>query len=198
MVSETRVPPRVNVARDVLIGQLGFACFIALCVALHPGLVLKANEGGMSNYGVHVKTVLPYSIALGLPALTTFRAQHLLQPTNHRERTFRGLLRLYCALITLTLLTTYGYTLDTTLKDAHIVVGVAITLFETVASIWLYRALRQRPFVLVAQLAGAVLAVLTFVGVLHLLFLTQLMTGGAFAVLLVRASRTFARATPSQ
>jgi len=43
---------------------------------------------------------------------------------------------------------------------------------------------------------GFVLAVLTIVGALHVLFLTQVLTCGAFAVLLVRsASRLDARST---
>jgi hypothetical protein len=192
VVNVTPRPRQVDVARDVLVGQVSFAFLIAVCVALHPGLVLKSDEGGMSNYGVHLKTVLPYSLALGLPAVLTYRAQRFLHPKDERTRRLRTLMRVYSVLIALTLLTTYGYTLNSTLKVAHVAVGVAITVFETVASIWFYRTLRQLPLVRGVQLAGAVLAVVTFVGVVHLLFLTQLMTGGAYAVLLVRATRTLA------
>jgi membrane protein implicated in regulation of membrane protease activity len=39
------------------------------------------------------------------------------------------------------------------------------------------------------QYAGLVLAALTFFGVLHVLFLSQLVTGIAFAVLLVMGTR---------
>jgi hypothetical protein len=43
----------------VTYGQLLLAFFLALCVALHPGFVLKSDEGGMSNYGIHLKTFAP-------------------------------------------------------------------------------------------------------------------------------------------
>jgi hypothetical protein len=38
------------------------------------------------------------------------------------------------------------------------------------------------------EIVGFVLAVLTIVGALHVLFLTQVLTSGAFAVLLVRSA----------
>jgi hypothetical protein len=41
---------------------------------------------------------------------------------------------------------------------------------------------------LMVEIVGFVLAVLTFVGALHVLFLTQVLTSGAFAVLLVRSA----------
>jgi hypothetical protein len=58
---------------SVALGQVGFAFFLAICVAIHPGLVLKVNEGGMSNYGVHAKTAIPYTLALAMAAGLTAR-----------------------------------------------------------------------------------------------------------------------------
>jgi Domain of unknown function (DUF5009) len=196
-MSATAVPnderrgPRLPraVTRDVALGQLGFLFFLIVCVALHPGLVLKANEGGMSNYGVHLKTVFPYTLALLSPALFTQRAAARLHVMSPRQRRFRFLLLTYCVLITLTLLTTYGYTLDTVQKDVHIAVGVLIIVFESGASWWMYRALGRHRDVLVVQLLGLVLAALTFFGALHVLFLSQVVTGGAYAILLVATCR---------
>ncbi len=184
--------PRRTVVRDVTWGQIGFLGFIGVCVALHPGLVLKANEGGISNYGVHLKTALPFTLALLLPAALTFRAAGALRPATRTERHFRLLLRLYSGLIALTLASTYGYTLDRPQKIIHIAIGVVITLFESVASIWLYRVLRRLRWVLVVQLAGLLLAALTFFGALHLLFVTQVVSGGAYAALLVATARQIA------
>jgi hypothetical protein len=176
--------------RDVTLGQVSFAFFIAICVALHPGFVLKSNEGGLSNFGVHTKTVLPYSLALALAAGFSLRAASLLRGQTTSSLRVARLLRTYGALIVLTLVTTYGYTLNTGLKDLHVGVGVVITVFEFVASLWMYRELRSLHLVAVVELCGFVLAVLTFFGVLHVLFLTQLLIGGSFALFLVKATRT--------
>jgi hypothetical protein len=191
-MNEDRSLRQNTATRDLALGQIGFAFFIAICVALHPGLVLKANEGGMSNYGVHLKTAFPYTVALSLPTVLSFRAQSMLRPSDEASRTFRSLLRIYCVLIALTLLTTYAYTLDSVLKDVHDAVGIAITLFEAAASLWMYRRVRLT-FVLVVQLVGFVLAVLTFAGVVHVLFLTQLLVGVTYAIFLVRTARALTR-----
>ena len=184
--------PRRRVVRDVTWGQIGFGTFLIVCVALHPGLVLKANEGGMSNYGVHLKTVIPYTLALLCPAVLTYQAAGAMRPAGRTARDFRWLLRLYSGLIALTLASTYGYTLDRPQKIVHIAIGVAITVFESGASLWMYRVLKRLRGVLAVQLAGLALAALTFFGALHLLFLTQVVCGGAYAVLLVVTCREVA------
>ncbi len=184
--------PRRVMVQDVTWGQIGFGGFLAICVALHPGLVLKANEGGLSNYGVHLKTAIPYTLALLSPAALTYQAAQAFRPATRTERHFRVLLRLYSGLMALTLASTYGYTLDQPQKIIHIAIGVAITVFESLASLWMYRVLRRLRWVLVAQLAGLLVAALTFFGALHLLFLTQVVTGGAYAVLLVVTCREIA------
>lgn len=178
-----------DLAREVALGQVAFALLIALCVALHPGFVLKANEGGMSNYGVHAKTFLPYTVALLIPIVITVRVSRRATPNSPTARRFVALLRLYSALLFLILITTFPYTLDQGFKILHVVAGALIIIFESVASVWMYRAIRSRFFVLIVQLAGLVLATLTLLGALHVLFLSQLVTGVPFAVLLVRATR---------
>jgi hypothetical protein len=182
--------------KNVALGQISFLLFIAVCVALHPGFVLKANEGGMSNYGVHAKTVLPYTLALGLAGGLSLRATRTLHQSSIRLRHVRRLLNTYGALILLTLVTTYGYTLNTALKDLHIGVGILITVFEFVASLWIYRQLRSLRLVLVVAISGFALAVLTFFGALHVLFLTQLLFGGSFALLLVRFTQETTKSLP--
>jgi hypothetical protein len=79
--------------------------------------------------------------------------------------------------------------LNAALKYVHVAVGVAIIVFESAASLWMYRVLGSLGAVLLIQLLGFGLAVLTFFGALHTLFLSQILTGGAFAILLVRTCR---------
>jgi hypothetical protein len=178
-----------RLAREVAVGQIAFAFFISVCVALHPGLVLKVNEGGMSNYGVHAKTAAPYCVALLLPVVLSAHASRRAAPTTVTSRRFVVLLRTYSALLLLTLVTTFPYTLNAGFKDLHIGVGVLIIVFESAASLWMYREIRTLRAALILQLVGLVLAFLTFVGALHVLFLSQLVTGVPFAVLLVRTTR---------
>jgi hypothetical protein len=181
-----------RVLRDVAQSQIAFAFFIAICVALHPGEVLKANEGGLSNYGAHLKTVIPYTLALALASALSYRATRSLHPARIEARHFKVLLLAYSALTLLTLFTTYGYTLDIPERDLHVGVGALITVFEFAASLWMYVVVRRFVLVFLVSFVGFVLAALTFFGALHVLFLTQVLIGGAFAVLLIRTSREVA------
>jgi hypothetical protein len=180
--------------------QICFGFFIGVCVAIHPGLVLKGNEGGMSNYGIHIKTAIPYTLALGLASLLSDRGAVLLASSASSSPPFIRLAKTYSWLIALVLVSSYGYSLDVVLKDIHIATGIAITLFELAASLWMYRYLGRsaREMTLITvQVVGFVLAALTFVGALHVLFLTQILGGVSFALLMVRSARRVATsATP--
>jgi hypothetical protein len=183
-----------RVVRLVAVGQMGFAAGIALCVALRPHLVLHADEGGISNFGVHLETVVPYTVALGLPALLTFRASRHIAPSSPRLRTLLGG---YSVLILFTLLTTYTYKIDEPLKIIHVGVGALLTIFEMGSSWWMCRQTRALYGVLTLEFVGFVLAALTIVGVLHLLFVTQLMVGAPFALILIRTCGALASSTAS-
>jgi hypothetical protein len=173
------------VVREVAVGQIGFATGIVLCVALRPHLVLHANEGGISNFGVHRETVAPYTVALALPALLSYRAARLIASRTNL-RPLRIVLTGYSVLLLLTLLTTYTYKIDTPLKDVHVGAGALLTIFEMGSSMWMCARIRALFLVVTFEGAGFLLAVLTIVGVLHLLFVTQLVVGVAFALILVR------------
>lgn len=170
---------------DVALGQVGLAVLIAACVALRPGLVLRANEGGISNFGVHATTVVFYSLALGLPAVFSALAARRLGDTHDRVHQLRTTLLCYSALITLTLVSTYPYRLDAALTDLHDALGIILTVFESLVSVWMCHVLGRFRLVLAAQLAGLLLGGLTMIGVLHLLFVSEMISGFAYACLLV-------------
>ncbi len=183
-----------RVARWVATGQIGFAAGVGICVAVSPHLVLHANEGGISNFGVHAATVVPYSAALLVPAILTFRASRQVGSYSE-ERRLREILTVYSALLLLTLVTTYSYKIDTPLKIVHVGVGVVLTLFEMGSALWMSREIHALYGVVIVQFAGFILAALTIVGVLHLLFVTQLIVGLAFALVLVRTCQVLTTPT---
>jgi hypothetical protein len=176
-------------ATFVAVGQWGFAGGVALCVVLHPGFVLKANEGGVSNYGVHVKTAIPYYVALAVAAIGAYLAATHARDSTKLPPRLRALLLSYAVLIALTLASTVGYTLNKPQRDVHVGVGIALTVFEVVASLWMYGERRGDLGLVLLQLAGVVLAALTIVGVIRLLFVSEIVTGASFAILLFRTAR---------
>ena len=189
----------------VVRGEVYFLVLTGVSVALHPGYVLKRNEGGMSNYGLHLKTAWFYTLALALLALYSQRAASLYAHGDQRSRRLRVLLLSYSAVVFSVLLSTYFYTVNAALRDLHFSLGTALIVVVGVGSIWMYTlwppSLAVRVFLL-AQLLGDVLALLTVVGDLHVLFLTEMLSNIAFFALLVRTCRRVAlegdRSAPSQ
>jgi hypothetical protein len=173
-------------------GELLFLFFLAVSVALHPGFVLKSDEGGMSNYGLHVKTAVTYTLAIGLLALNNRYAASLYLGNDRRSRLLRFLLKSYCAVLLSVLFSTYFYTLNIGLKDLHFALGTLLIVVVGFGSLWMYQLWRvtvSASLLLVFQLAGDTLALLTVFGVVHVLFLAEMMSNVGFACLLIRTGR---------
>jgi len=190
---------RTRASSYIVYSQLSLLVFMSLCIALHPGLVLKWNEAGLSNYGIHIKTAIPYTFALGLCALFAMAAAQSLRAMGEAAKHMRNLLNVYGGLMLVSLLSTYGYTLNTGLKNVHIVLNIATALFQLSAALWMYGTLprsRSNAVWLGVLSMGFVFAVIDYFKVLHVLFTAQTLTGVGFGVLVVHAVRHFA--DPSQ
>jgi|HubBroStandDraft_2_1064218.scaffolds.fasta_scaffold49509_2 hypothetical protein len=181
--------------RLLVVGEVGFLVFTGVCIALHPGFVLKANEGGLSDYGVHLKTTIPYTLSLVLLSVCDLRAAFLYSERDRRTRRLRLLLFGFAGVIGLVLLSTYVYTLNSVLKELHYGLGTLLIVVVTIGSIWMYRlwppSASLRLFLLV-QLVGDALNLATSVGALHVLCLAELLSNIGFALILIRTGRNIA------
>lgn len=180
---------RTRPYRFALYSQLSLALFLGVCIALHPGLVLKWNEAGLSNYGIHIKTAIPYTLAFALSGVFAFRAARLMTGRTRAVEVARVVLGAYALLCLAVLASTYGYSRTPTLHHIHVIVGITLMLFEPAASLWCYlqvHATRHAGWWLGVEAVGLALAVIDYEAVLHVLFLAQLFTGVGFGVLLVR------------
>lgn len=183
---------RTRAGAYIVYSQLSLLCFMAVCLALHPSLVLKWNEAGLSNYGIHIKTAVAYTLGLALCSFFAFAAARALGTQSRLAMHVRLLLNVYGGLVLFSMLSTYGYTLNTPLKLLHIVSDIGTILFGTGASLWMFarlRATRSDTVWLAIQIAGFVLALVDFFKVLHVLFLAQALAGLGFGFLIVHAVR---------
>jgi hypothetical protein len=173
----------------VVRGELAFLFFTGVSVALHPGFVLKWDEGGMSNYGLHIKTVIPYTFGLSMLALNSWRAARLYASADSRSRRLCFVLTTYSAVVLSVMLSSYFYSRNIELRDLHFAFCTLLVVLVGVASLWMYRlwlASRQSRLLLSVQLLGDLLALLTLVGALHVLFLAEMLSNIGFFAFLVR------------
>jgi hypothetical protein len=182
-------------ASYMLRGEVAFLLLTCVCIALHPGFVLKRDEGGLSNYGVHIKTAIPYTLSLALLVVYNLRAASLDADDDQRSRRLRFLLRSYCSVLLLVLFSTYGYSLNSLLKNVHFAIGTLLVVVVTAGSLWLYRLWPPSPFVricLLVQLTGDALNLFTAFGGLHVLFAAEMLSNIGFAAILIRSGRRIA------
>ncbi len=176
-------------AAYVTYAQWVLAFFVIVCIGLHPGFVLKRDEGGFSNYGIHIKTAISYTLAYLLCAVFTFLAARSMPQDSALERRLRRVLWAYVALLLLLLFSTYGYSLNAPLKDIHGAIGLVAMVFDPAVALWIYRQIRPSTWdhaLLGVEFIGLVLGVIDLFNVAHVLFASQATIAFGFGFLLVR------------
>src|SRR5579863_7506797 len=162
---------------------------MGVSVALHPGYVLARREGGISEYGVHAKTAVLYTIAWSALAASNMQASRACAGRGACSHMVRKLLLFYSVAIFLVLISTYFYSLDAVLKYIHYGFGAVLVTFMSVAAYWLYRQLTGVTWAratLWVQVLGSAAALLSIVGVLHVLFIAESISNVGCAILLAK------------
>jgi hypothetical protein len=187
--------PKRRAITYVVRGEIAFLFLTAVSVALHPGFVLKWNEGGMSNYGLHIKTAVPYTLALSLLAFYSRRAARLYTDGDGRSRRLRWMLDAYSVVVLSVMLSTYVYSRNSELKDLHFAFGTLLVILVGAGSLWMYQLWPPSTLIrllLCVQLVGDLLALSTVVGRLHFLFMAEMLSNIGFAALVIRTGRRIA------
>lgn len=175
-----------SAGRLVAIGQVTFLVSLLVCLALRPSYL--RSEGGVSNYGTLRLTVAFYSLAFIAASLSSGVAGYQLR----RQQKNRLVWSMYvlAALFGLVLLSTYPYKLNGFFRDLHELTGGGLFVFELLFSAWLCLGKarsRLNISLLAVFLVGFGISFMTTIGLVHLLFVGQIITAVAFAALLVNS-----------
>lgn len=175
--------------QHLILSQVSFFIFISLCILLIPSFLFASNEGGISNYGVHYLTVIPFSIAFFLSGFFVFRAAQCIPKSSNRLKQLGYILYTLAVLSLLVLLSTYPYKVNKSFTRLHLLIGLIVFFFESITAIWLSLRLQKNLWnivLLTIQALGFILGVLTLMGTVRLLFIVQLVTTFSFGFLLIR------------
>ncbi len=177
-----------QIGTRIVLSQVTFLGGLAVCIALQPRYLTSSDEGGISNFGVRATTVVPFTLAFLVSSALLWDAARRLDSTTTPARRARAGLTAVALGSVAVLGSTYPYRHGAVLRDVHVVIAVVAVLAEIALGTWV--SLRVRPSVatrasLAVLLAATVLAVLTLPGVVHVLFVAQLVQAVAFAALLV-------------
>lgn len=183
------MPPK-QVRSYIVWSQIILYVGLAVCLALMPHYLLERDEGGVSNYGTYLRTVVPYTVAFGGSGCCLLLATRSIRAGGN-IRQYRKIIGVIGVLQLLVLVTTYIYKVDVVLADLHIVVAVILLCAQVVGGWWFVRRVGTRVIdrsLFVVLLVTAVLVLDSAVGPFRLLLVAQLMSGLVFGVLLVRST----------
>ena len=178
-------------ARYITLSQLSLFAFLAICTAIMPKFLTERDEGGLSNYGIHRATVVPYTLAFLLSGILILQATRF-TPNTKTANHLRAALYVLAGVLFFVLLTTYPYKINATYDNLHLLSGILIFWTEMAIACWAALVLRKdrvNLLLLAVQAFGFIMAILNFFGVIHLLFIIQAVTSLAFGALLIRTSQ---------
>ena len=189
-----RVPPRAPEFMKLthknyfVYGQLALGLSLLMCLIIIPKYFFSLDQGGVSNYGTDDRTRTFFTIGFGLATLGSLLAARFL-PLKISKRLFSRVMLIILATGYLAvLLTTYSYKVNDFYRVLHERTAIGLFVFMLIFALWLrFFVARQnqgvkRWFWLFG--AGIVLAGLTILGIIHLLFTAQILSGVAFAFIL--------------
>jgi hypothetical protein len=175
-------------------GQVSFVALMACCLAINPSRL--AVKRGLSYYGTHIETIVPYSLAFAACVCFTAMGVARMRRDSRRAARLRGAVTailVLCAAVPLT-----PYSVDEVFDVLH--VGLTSVLSAALLfGAWLARTFVHGPsgkgLFMVQALAGSFVLV-SQVGLLDLMIPSQFLFQVAFALLLIGAVRRLQASSP--
>ncbi len=174
-----------TVTRCLWISQVALSGLLVLCSVIAPSVV--SSEGGVSNFGNRLTTVVPYTLSFSLCALFLFLSAAALRRTRPDQRWYAFGLAGVAVLDLLVLVSTYPRHINLLYSEIHDDLGIALFAYEFVLSIWLsIRGRTPRAAVCFSiEAGGSLVGLLSVLKLVHLLYYGQMIGGTGFGLLLV-------------
>lgn len=179
----------------LLLSQFSLYGFLGICAIINPEFVLA--DGGVSNYGVHKITVLPFTLAFCLSGLFLIWSARSIPRAPMNLLGIRQALILQALLLFAVLLSTYPYMLNQSFKIIHITMGVLLLIFNLFFVGWISLCVcRDKVNFLLFnfEIIGFLMIFTTLSGLVSLLFIAQVITSSTFALFIIRLGSRITKA----
>lgn len=171
--------------RYLFLSQINLFGWLLVSSILASSVVFK--NGGVSNYGNHYSTVIFYSIAFLAGAIYLYLAAESLVLLNRKFKNLARYLHVLCALMLLVFVTTFPRRFGLIFSDIHDNISIFLFAYELLLAVWLAfkrPALDTFAYILIMA-AGSLVALLSSLHTIHLMFVGQMVGALGFALLLV-------------
>lgn len=172
--------------RYVQISHIILAIFIVICIFVDPRYFFTRNQGGISNYGTDSRTQIFFILGFLAAAIGTWLAAF----THKNISKFHKYIMIAIGIMYfLLMLSTIPYKLNSTFKTLHFAAALALFLTMLMMTFWIKYKLAKNSRVIKVWfyifLLGLIIALLTQLKIITLLFVSQIVVGVAFAVILI-------------
>lgn len=174
-----------TVTRYLWLSQISLVSLLVLCCLILPSVVIR--NGGVSNFGNAVATVVPYTLSFVLSSVFLCLAAYELVHLSSGSRRIAALLVVMALLNILVLLSTFPRHRSLAYSELHDDLGIVLFAYQFVLSIWFVakRHNLQSSLMLLTQAIGSLIGLLSIIKIIHFLFIGQLVGAAAFGLLLV-------------
>jgi hypothetical protein len=169
---------------DIIGGHLLLVVGLLVCSALMPEYFF--SDGGVSNFGAHVLTAVPYTVALLGCGYFMWRAANKALGSSAIAAEWRRGVRIYAELLVLMLASTYPYQLSPLFDAIHRFIGTVLMLWMVFFGGWLVSHHKSGCawIALGGIVAGTFAAYLSVAGIVASLFAAQTVAVISFGLLL--------------
>ena len=178
--------------RYARLSQINLAGWILLCIVLAPEFFFSFDQGGVSNHGVIALTALPYTLAFLSCSYFMFRSASKIPKNSKTSTELRLVINTVAVFFLLLLVSTYIFQINRALELAHQSISITTVALLYIVGWWFYKITNKNKIsgkFLAVQSLGFLLAVLTMIDVVRLLFLAQIIFAVGFGGLYVNTIR---------
>ena len=149
-----------------------------------PSVAIK--NGGVSNFGNHVSTVVPYVLAFLLNVVFIYLASRAILKLGSRLAYIARALMLLSVLTLIVFISTFPRHYNFTYSDIHDDLGIVLYSYEFLISVWIVmkRPTAMAKALLSMQAIGSMVGLLSALKVIHFLFLGQIVGAAGFGLLI--------------
>ncbi len=144
-------------------------------------------NGGVSNYGNHYGTVIPYTIAFAANIIYVYMAAEALMLLDRKFKYLSRYLSILCAITLMVFISTFPRRFGMIFSEIHDNVSIFLFSYELLLALWLlfkWPKLDTLAYLLI-MIVGSAVALLSAVHTLHFMFVGQMVGALGFALLFV-------------
>lgn len=174
-----------DVKKYLWLSQISLWGLLVICTLIIPSVAI--SNGGVSNFGNHLSTVILYTLSFSLSALFLGLAAAALTRISRNLQTMAGLLLLLGLLELLVLISTFPRNISWTYSEIHDDLGIVLFAYEFMLAVWfvIKRKSNNTIAIFLIEFIGSLIALLTVLRFFHLLFVGQAIGGLGFGLLLI-------------